>query len=272
MANELRVRSNNVFGTITNNPLTASATTINSAGLVNLATIGGTQNATIALDPLRVNGAPEIVIVTAHGTLASSATIIRGAYGTTARPHPLGTTWTNSPLGFDFIDVPTSITRPNTPYKGDFIFESDTNKLVGWAGVDWAPRDAGGLIGYAQNVAVANTFGGIQADITGLTATATVGTGRRVRISSLCLWTGGASDEVELKIREQGVTLQTANCRFAPTPGFLCSGFVSFITTPIAGQHTYNMAAVRTVGASTETNFGSATQVSWIMVEDIGAA
>lgn len=272
MANEIRIRSNNVFGSITNNPLTNSAVTINSAGLVNLATIVGTQNATMVLDPLRVFGAPEIIIVTAHGALASSATVIRGAYGTTARSHPQGTFWTNSPLSFDFIAAASSTTRPATPYTGEFSFETDTNKLIGWAGVDWAPRDAGGQLGYAQNTSAQNTFGGIQADITGLTTTVTIGTARRIRVSSQCQWIGGASDMVEFKIREQGVTLQTANCLFSNSSGNLCTGYVSVMLTPLAGQHTYNMAAVRTQGAGTETNWGSSNQISWIMVEDIGAA
>lgn len=93
-----RIRSNNVFGTTTDNPLTAGATTMNSAGLANLAAVTGSNTAIITLDPGRVAGAPEIVIVTAHTGSATSATITRGAFGTTARQHASGTAWEHAPI------------------------------------------------------------------------------------------------------------------------------------------------------------------------------
>lgn len=88
-----RIRSNNVFGTTTDAPLTAGATTMNSAGLANLAAVTGSDEAIITLDPNRVNGAPEIVRVTAHTGSATSATIDRAEFGTSAREHPAGTEW-----------------------------------------------------------------------------------------------------------------------------------------------------------------------------------
>ncbi|HKZ19275.1 MAG TPA: hypothetical protein VJQ57_04125, partial [Acidimicrobiia bacterium] len=87
-----RIRTDNVFGTTTDNPLTAGATTMNSAGLANLAAVSS-AHAIIVLDPLRADGAPEIVVVTAHTGSATSATITRGAYGTSAREHASGTLW-----------------------------------------------------------------------------------------------------------------------------------------------------------------------------------
>lgn len=125
-----RVRNNNVQGTTTDAPLTNVATTINSAGLANLEAIA-TEHAVIILDPFRVAGAPEIVIVTAHTGAATSATITRGAYGTSARQHALGTLWVHAALTEDFIAIVTSGTRPSDPYRGQFIFETDTDKLVG---------------------------------------------------------------------------------------------------------------------------------------------
>lgn len=97
-----RLRSNNVFGTTTDAPLTAGATTVNSAGLANLAAVTGSNTAVITLDPNRVNGAPEIVIVTAHTGSATSATITRGAEGTSAREHPAGTFWVHAPTTTDW--------------------------------------------------------------------------------------------------------------------------------------------------------------------------
>lgn len=97
-----RLRSNNVFGTTTDNPLTAGATTLNSAGLANLVAVTGSDTAVITLDPNRVNGAPEIVTVTAHTGSATSATITRGAEGTSAREHPAGTFWVHAPTTTDW--------------------------------------------------------------------------------------------------------------------------------------------------------------------------
>lgn len=130
-----RIRDNNVFGTITDNPLTAIATTMNSAGLANLSAIAG-DHATITLDPLRVNGNPEIVIVTAHAASATVVTITRAAYGTVARSHPLGTLWVHAATDEDFIEQLTSSTRPSDPYRGQMIFEHDTNKYVGRSTTD----------------------------------------------------------------------------------------------------------------------------------------
>jgi hypothetical protein len=93
-----RIRSNNVFGTTTNDPLLVGSTTLNAAGLANLAAVVAPDTAIITLDPNRVNGAPEIVIVTAHTSSATSATITRGAFGTVARSHALGTEWVHGPV------------------------------------------------------------------------------------------------------------------------------------------------------------------------------
>jgi hypothetical protein len=107
-----RIRTNNVFGTTTDNPLIAGAVTMNSAGLANLAVVAGSDEALITLDPNRVNGAPEIVRVTAHTGSATSATIVRGAFGTAARSHPLGTEWEHAPVAGP---------RPAAGTVGDFI-------------------------------------------------------------------------------------------------------------------------------------------------------
>lgn len=116
-------------GTLTDNPLTNVATTMNSAGLANLAAIAS-QHAVITLDPLRAAGAPEIIVVTAHTGAATSATVARGAYGTSARQHAQGTLWVHAPITEDFLAIVTAGTRPSDPYRGQLIFETDTDKLV----------------------------------------------------------------------------------------------------------------------------------------------
>lgn len=137
-----RIRTNNVFGTVSDNPLTNVATTLNSAGLADLAAVSS-AHAVIVLDPLRAAGAPEIVIVTAHTGSATSATITRGAYGTSARQHAAGTLWVHAPTIDDMIRIFTSSTRPTDVYEGQLGYETDTNRLALHDGVGWFP---GGLV------------------------------------------------------------------------------------------------------------------------------
>lgn len=110
MANERRVRSQAVFGTLSAS-IVAGDTTINGAGLANLAAIGATEHAAIVLDPKRTAGAPEIVYVTAHTAAATSATVTRGQEGTTARSHASATEWGHVPTPADYVGGSRLIVR-----------------------------------------------------------------------------------------------------------------------------------------------------------------
>ena len=162
-----RIRDNGVFGTTTDNPLTLGATTINSANLALLGVVLS-NHALITLDPLRANGAPEIVMVTVHTTASTVATIQRGMFGTVARAHPSGTLWVHAADDNDFIEIVTSSTRPSDQYEGQLIYETDTNKFVGFGGVDWAPRDAGGTLGLPSTRQRRGVSTDRRSDLTGL--------------------------------------------------------------------------------------------------------
>lgn len=126
-----RIRTDNVYGTLSAALGGAAGDlTMNSAGLANLAAVSS-AHAVIVIDPLRTGGAPEIVVVTAHTGSATTATITRGAYGTTRRAHALGTLWVHAPTREDFIQILTTATRPSDPHRGQLIFETDTDALVG---------------------------------------------------------------------------------------------------------------------------------------------
>ncbi len=124
-----RIRGNNIFGSVEDNPLSVGATLINSAGLSNLDAVI-TKHAVVTLDPLRQFGAPEIIVVNTHTASAPVATVLRGQYGTAAREHPQGTLWVHAPINEDFTSIVTSGTRPSDPYTGQMIYETDTNKFV----------------------------------------------------------------------------------------------------------------------------------------------
>lgn len=265
-----RVRDNNVFGTVDDNPLSAGATTLNSTGLVNMSVIAA-KHATITLDPLRQYGSPEIIIVTAHTVGSTVATVTRGAYSTSPRSHVAGTLWVHAPLDEDFIEIATSAIRPSDPYEGQFIFESDTNKLVGYGGIDWAPRDAGGQLGYTQIVANTASFTAL-ADVAGLSAIVTVGTGRRVRI----VWRGdllrSVADGTSIIFIAEGATILSRAQGFARTAGESFNSVGSVIITPSAGPHTYKIQGQTTTGTGNTLVVANTDNPAFILVEDIGAA
>lgn len=124
-----RIRANNVYGVTQDNPLSAAAATFNSVSLPLLPVVAS-AHAIIVLDPKRVYGDPEIVVVTAHTAASTVATILRGQYNTSARQHPQGTSWAHVPVTEDWIQILTSVTRPTDPYRGQTIFETNTNRYV----------------------------------------------------------------------------------------------------------------------------------------------
>lgn len=117
------IRSKTAFlsGTITDNPLTDVATTINSAALASLPAIVAPKIAVLILDPTGSAGAPEVVHVTAHTGSATSATVTRGAEGSTNRQHASGIAWVQGPTIIDIEeDFATTIRRHilASSYKG----------------------------------------------------------------------------------------------------------------------------------------------------------
>lgn len=268
-----RIRKNGVFGTTTDNPLTAGAATFNSAALADLPVVTG-NHAIITLDPLKQFGNPEIVMVTAHTAAATVATITRGMFGTVARSHPVNTLWVHAAAQDDFIEIFTSSTRPADQYEGQFGYETDTNKLVGFGGVDWAYRDAGGQLtnGYAQAVANQGTFTAAT-DITGLSVTVTIPTARRINIvGSLSLSTSVAGDTAFMLIQQDGATIQSGIVHLPATGGSPGVLERSLVLSPSAGSHTYKIQAGRNSGTGVITSNASANTPAFILVEDIGAA
>ncbi len=97
-----RSRTPFVSGVITNNPLAAGGTTLNSVALANLPVISAPNIAALILDPAAAGGAPEVVHVTAHTASAQTATILRAQEGTAARAHNINTPFVHAPTIFDF--------------------------------------------------------------------------------------------------------------------------------------------------------------------------
>lgn len=135
MPNGPRIRANNVYGVITDDPLTPAAGTFNSDSLPLLPVVIS-AHAIVVLDPKRVHGDPEIVVVTAHTVSSTVATITRGQYGTSTRQHPFGTAWAHVPVDEDWTEIFIGSARPFDPYRGQMIFDYDTNKFVARSTLD----------------------------------------------------------------------------------------------------------------------------------------
>lgn len=140
MPNGPRIRANNVYGVISDNPLTAVSVSYNSVSLPLLPPVVS-AHAVVVFDPKRVYGDPEIVVVTVHTAASTVATILRGQYGTSPRLHPQGTAWAHVPVDEDWTEILTSTTRPLDPYRGQEIFETDTNRFVARSTADVWQQD-----------------------------------------------------------------------------------------------------------------------------------
>lgn len=101
-----RLRTAFVSGTTLNNPLAIGDVTLSSAALSSLAVVTAPDYALVVLDPGGVNGTPEVITVTAHTAAATTATITRASEGSTARAHPVGTSWVHGATTYDFLQGP----------------------------------------------------------------------------------------------------------------------------------------------------------------------
>lgn len=202
-----RIRANNVFGSTTDNPLTAGAVTFNSPGLATLPVVSS-AHAVVVLDPKRVNGEPEIVVITSHTAAATVATIVRGQYGTVARSHPLGTGWAHVPVDEDYIEILTSATQPSDPYRGQQIFQTDTNSFIARTTADtWAN------INMLADPPACRVFHSVNQSILHNTNTAVLFNSERYDTDSMH---STAALTTRITINTAGLYLVGANVDFAP--------------------------------------------------------
>jgi hypothetical protein len=182
--------TNLASGTITDNPLTNSATTVNSAAFATLPVIAAPDFMWLTLDPTSVAGTPEIVKITTHTNAATVCTIVRGQQtgqgGGAARQHLLSTKWAVAATANDLDDLPhrllttkgaiVSASAANTPAvlvagtNGQELIADSTQA----SGLKWANTEAS-IVTTKGDVLVATSSGvlvrqGVGADHSQLTA------------------------------------------------------------------------------------------------------
>lgn len=105
MANEIRQRQLGIGGLVEDNPLTASATLLTSAGLASITGgVDSSHHMPVILDPDGAAGPPEVAYITSltAGLGATGATgFARGQENTSARQHLAGTPWIHAPTLID---------------------------------------------------------------------------------------------------------------------------------------------------------------------------
>jgi hypothetical protein len=173
-----------------------------------------------------------------------------------------------------FTGSGTASTTTVTSAARDLLDDADVATMLATLGIDdWAR----GTLGYAEVTAdQAFTDSGGLTDITSLSAAVTVAASRRIKvtgqITASVLGEANPADEANLYIREGSTTLQIGGVSLASTSvGQVVH--VEVILTPSAGSHTYKLSLDMS-GQSTDAGRveASATQPSFILVEDIGAA
>lgn len=127
------IYANFISGTLSADPGLAG-TTLTGTAFANLPVVSSPDVMWVVLDPEAVNGAPEVVKVTAHTTSAPTCTVVREQQSTVARTHPIDTAFIVAVTKSDLDELPF---RKMTA-RGDMLVATATNTAgrlaVGTAG------------------------------------------------------------------------------------------------------------------------------------------
>ena len=168
--------------------------------------------------------------------------------------------------------VCTSTTRPTAPYEGQTIFETDTNKLLVWDGTAWViPANMPWGIVALTPVTATDTFTTEEIEITSSTFTAVASRYYRVTYFEPKLYSTTGANEITMKIRLtniSGTVQQTVVTSGSGVYGQTAT--VSIVKTFSAGSTV--LVGTLQCSATTGSAERSATQIAYLLVEDIGPA
>lgn len=148
-------------------------------------------------------------------------------------------------------------TYPGTQAAGDVLTSANFSRLPG------------GWTGYAE-VTAAQTGITTVTDLTSLSVTIGVGTGRRIRITGHAEVTRTVADGLTVGRIAEGATQLGCWCVSFEGSYDLAEG--SVVIAPTAGTHTYKLTLERSSGTGTVGISAGTTDPAFILVEDIGPA
>lgn len=168
--------------------------------------------------------------------------------------------------------VCTSSTRPTSPYEGQMIYETDTDKVLVWNGSAWYANwnNAWGVVGYAaktSDTSITTTT----TDITGLTVTWTAVSGRLYKTSFQAIGFVNTADAYINIVISDGSNNRVQFVRNgggATTSRFSLIGFI--YETSLSGSVTRKARIDCNTG--TASLDGGASYPTQFIVEDIGPA
>jgi len=167
----------------------------------------------------------------------------------------------------------TSTTRPASPFEGQQIYETDTDKLLIYNGSAWYPpwnMPWGSQSAWSISTTTSTTFGAAQ-DVTGMT-TGSAFTGVSGRLYKATYYaaqlTGQAGERANITILAGATTIQSMYSSLSQY-GFPISMTAVFTAS---GATTVKVRAVRDVGVNTPTLYADANSPMRLLIEDIGPA
>lgn len=166
--------------------------------------------------------------------------------------------------------VCTSSSRPASPYEGQMIYETDTDKVLVWNGSAWYPNwnTAWGI--QAQVVNSSSSSTSISGTTTLLTAPSFTAVANRQYLitSSWTMYGGTAGQVLDFDIRNGGTVLNRSYWYMAVS-GTQMSGSMQAYTTLSAGSTTITLVAFQESG-SAATFWNNGTTRNNLVVMDVG--
>ena len=168
--------------------------------------------------------------------------------------------------------VCTSTTRPASPFDGQVIYETDTDKVLAYDGANWyAPSNtAWGIVGRAQKTTDTSLTTSLT-DISGLSVTWTAVSSRLYKVSFTCICAVGTADAfLTVGICDSSNTVKQLSRGTGGASGaqFGVNGF--FYESGLSGSVTRKLRS--DVNTGTGTIYAGATYPFQFIVEDIGPA
>jgi len=169
--------------------------------------------------------------------------------------------------------VCTSSTRPASPFEGQMIYETDTDKVLVYNGTAWYPNwnTAWGQVGYVSKTSDTNLTT-TTVDITGLSITWTAISGRIYKISfdTIARTSAAGNIYINATVTDSSNTIKKyfRNGASSTDFRFSLSGFL--YETGLSGSTTRKMRS--DCSASTAMLEAGAAYPTQFIVEDIGPA